>query len=424
MLRCALGKLLHKPAHCAPWRFDSSALAAVGLKWAAGLPNLQTHRSYEVEPERRYVVAHPRSLPESHLQEGLSLIETATGLGCEPLLMQWMSSCVCQTRMYFTWCIANACSVMYFICCISSWCPASLQCMHALCIKACCVCRAHHIITGSRNAAVAGGAYLRAGQLRALWDLCAHVRATHVVLNFAATGAHLTRVHEALAQPPPAPHFPHDAQREGEPLASSAGVNDSFNDDGSADFGYERTTHETSDENGWKGEDVVVLDRTALILDVFSKHAATAEAQLQVRLAGPLPSAAVYAVPCTHRLPEAPACQGVISTSASYVSSAAVSMPSHAIPVRSACMVAELQVRASRLVRRRDAHGRLVLGVAGEATEIVSDRQRGSSGAGGGAQRGAGETELTRMRSKLNADIARVRCAACAYLCPTRPPFE
>jgi GTPase len=100
-----------------------------------------------------------------------------------------------------------------------------------------------HITTGSKSghgAAVSGGDYLRIGQLATVRQFCNEHNATHVVLNFAASGSNLTRINEALNRCP-------------------------------------------VDE---KPRSIIVQDRTALVLEIFTQHATTAEARLQVKLAG------------------------------------------------------------------------------------------------------------------------------------------
>lgn len=70
------------------------------------------------------------------------------------------------------------------------------------------------------------------------------------------------------------------------------------------------------------------------------------------------------------------------------------------------CLRAELEYQAARLVRRRDAKGRLVLGVAGQEVEIVSERGQGGTV---GAVGGSGEREAVKRRAALRHDVARVR---------------
>jgi hypothetical protein len=71
MLRHALSKMkLSQARLCLRWLTASAAQLA------------RPAQGYETERSKKYVVVHPRSLPESHLQEGLSLVKTATGLEC------------------------------------------------------------------------------------------------------------------------------------------------------------------------------------------------------------------------------------------------------------------------------------------------------------------------------------------------------
>lgn len=66
------------------------------------------------------------------------------------------------------------------------------------------------------------------------------------------------------------------------------------------------------------------------------------------------------------------------------------------------CVYAELRYQAARVVRRRDAHGRLVFGMAGHEAEVVSARGRGGQGVVGGS----GEKELAVQASRMRAAIA------------------
>ena len=68
---------------------------------------------------------------------------------------------------------------------------------------------------------------------------------------------------------------------------------------------------------------------------------------------------------------------------------------------------AELQYRAARLVRRKDEHGRLVFGMAGAETEIVSERGRGGSGLN--TVGGSGEREAVKQRSRITGAVRRVK---------------
>lgn len=65
-------------------------------------------------------------------------------------------------------------------------------------------------------------------------------------------------------------------------------------------------------------------------------------------------------------------------------------------------MHAELRYQAARVVRRRDAQGRLVFGMAGQEAEVVSARGRGGQGSVGGS----GEKELAVQASRMRAAIA------------------
>lgn len=69
------------------------------------------------------------------------------------------------------------------------------------------------------------------------------------------------------------------------------------------------------------------------------------------------------------------------------------------------CVYAELRYQAARVVRRRDAHGRLVFGMAGHEAEVVSARGRGGQGVVGGS----GEKELAVQASRMRAAIARLQ---------------
>lgn len=66
---------------------------------------------------------------------------------------------------------------------------------------------------------------------------------------------------------------------------------------------------------------------------------------------------------------------------------------------------ADLRYRASRVVRRRDAHGQLVFGIAGHEAEVVSARGR----AGQGAVGGSGEKEMAVQASRMRAAMARIQ---------------
>lgn len=89
--------------------------------------------------------------------------------------------------------------------------------------------------------AIRGGAAVRAGHLAAIKGMVASNDITDVVLNFSTTASHLSRISQAL-QPAP------DSKRNSPP--------------------------------------VIVKDRTGVVLEIFRKHATSAEAHLQVRLAG------------------------------------------------------------------------------------------------------------------------------------------
>lgn len=91
--------------------------------------------------------------------------------------------------------------------------------------------------------ALRSGAALRQGHLATIRDFVRANRITDVVLNFNASGSHLTRIAHALQEP--------------EPSTGQAAP-----------------------------EAVAVKCRTAVVLDIFRKHASTMEARLQVQLAG------------------------------------------------------------------------------------------------------------------------------------------
>lgn len=74
-------------------------------------------------------------------------------------------------------------------------------------------------------------------------------------------------------------------------------------------------------------------------------------------------------------------------------------------PARINDVHAELRYQAARVVRRRDAQGRMVFGTAGREAEVVSARGRGGQGAVGGS----GETELTVQASRMRAAMARLQ---------------
>jgi hypothetical protein len=56
-------------------------------------------------------------------------------------------------------------------------------------------------------------------------------------------------------------------------------------------------------------------------------------------------------------------------------------------------------------VRRRDNYGRLVFGLAGHESEIVSERGQGGLGSVGGS----GEREMVVQRTRINSAVAKVR---------------
>lgn len=90
--------------------------------------------------------------------------------------------------------------------------------------------------------ALRGGAAVRQGHLAAIKHEAGLHAITDVILNFSTTASHLSRISQAL-----------------QPAASS--------------------TPQSSLA-------VTVKDRTGVVLDIFKKHASSAEAHLQVRLAG------------------------------------------------------------------------------------------------------------------------------------------
>lgn len=87
--------------------------------------------------------------------------------------------------------------------------------------------------------AIRGGAVVRQGHLASIKDAVGAHAITDVILNFSTTASHLSRISQALQ------------------LVSED-----------------------------KQSPVLVKDRTGIVLDIFRKHASTAEARLQVRLAG------------------------------------------------------------------------------------------------------------------------------------------
>jgi hypothetical protein len=73
-------------------------------------------------------------------------------------------------------------------------------------------------------------------------------------------------------------------------------------------------------------------------------------------------------------------------------------------PTITVCVHAELRYHASRVIRRKDEKGRLVFGVAGQESEVVSARGRGGQGAVGGG----GEKEAVVVAARSRAQIAKV----------------
>lgn len=105
------------------------------------------------------------------------------------------------------------------------------------------LCSAESItVGGAQEVALRSGAAVRQGHLATIREFVAANSITDVVLNFNASGSHLTRIAHALQPEAPA--------------------------------------------GGTVPEAVVVKCRTAVVLDIFRKHASTAEARLQVKLAG------------------------------------------------------------------------------------------------------------------------------------------
>eukprot|EP00892_Ulva_mutabilis_P002419 jgi/Ulvmu1/12178/UM085_0042.1 len=211
----------------------------------------RTHRGYkgafETSPPRRYAIVHHKSQGKSLLEEAQSLVLTAFGQQAQSIT-----------------------------------------------------------VGGAQELVLRGGAALRKGHIARIREFVQAQRITDVVLNFNASGSHLSRIAHALQLP----------EHRGGPAP----------------------------------EPVVVKCRTAVVLDIFRKHASTAEARLQVQLA-------------------------------------------------------ELRYKAARVVRRRDAQGRMVFGMAGHEAEVVSARGRGGQGAVGGS----GETELTVQASRMRAEVARLQ---------------
>lgn len=97
--------------------------------------------------------------------------------------------------------------------------------------------------------AIRGGAAVRQGHLAAIKEAVGLHAITDVILNFSTTASHLSRISQAV-QP-------------------------------------------TLGSSKQSIIPVIVKDRTGVVLDIFRKHALSAEAHLQVRLAGtrPLPHA-------------------------------------------------------------------------------------------------------------------------------------
>ena len=87
--------------------------------------------------------------------------------------------------------------------------------------------------------AIRGGAVVRQGHLASIKHAVGAHAITDVILNFSTTASHLSRISQALQ------------------LVSEH-----------------------------KQSPLLVKDRTGVVLDIFRKHASTAEARLQVRLAG------------------------------------------------------------------------------------------------------------------------------------------
>jgi hypothetical protein len=212
-----------------------------------------------------------------------------------------------------------------------------------------------------RDAAIGRGDYLRAGKLATLRAFCRDVAATHVVLNFAATGANLSRVAAALSA---------DA------AVATGGPRD-----------------------GGQGG-VVVQDRTALVLEIFAKHATTAEARLQVRLAGAL----------TSRLAELAAMQSVLCPC----------IISQMCPCQLESMAglrAELQTLAKRLARRSDSDAPrclvvLTLTTCTDALVPLSCRAADARDAPRAPARRAGAASLWRRGRRVGDRVgARPGCA-------------
>jgi 50S ribosomal subunit-associated GTPase HflX len=90
--------------------------------------------------------------------------------------------------------------------------------------------------------AIRGGGAVRQGHLAAIKEAVHTHAITDVILNFPTTASHLSRIYQAL-QPDV------DSSKQGKPS-------------------------------------IAVKDRTGVVLDIFRKHASSAEAHLQVRLAG------------------------------------------------------------------------------------------------------------------------------------------
>lgn len=102
------------------------------------------------------------------------------------------------------------------------------------------------------EASIRGGAAVRQGHLATIKDAVGSLGITDVILNFSTTASHMSRISQAL-QP-------------------------------------------TSDSSKRKTVPVIVKDRTGVVLDIFRKHASSAEAHLQVKLAGEHPTIAALSM--------------------------------------------------------------------------------------------------------------------------------